>query len=196
MALDPAKTAVLSLDLQEGIFGLVPGAAVVLPNAAKVVEGARQGGFRLLHVGLGFEPGYPEVSPRNPRFTRMKEQGAFVKGSDSARIHSALLKPGDTVIYKQRVSAFSDNTLHMVLQAQGIEHLVLFGVATSGVVLSTLRRAADLDYQCTVVKDACFDRDEEVHRVLTEKVFIPQATVVTAQAFLAENASVPRKSND
>lgn len=60
----------------------------------------------------------------------------------------------------------------MILRANQIQHLVLTGVATSGVVLSTLREAADKDFQLTVLKDACADRDEEVHRILTEKVFV------------------------
>jgi hypothetical protein len=37
-----------------------------------------------------------------------------------------------------------------------------------------------------VLKDACFDADQEVHRVLTEKVFPSQATVVTVDEFVAD----------
>ncbi|MEU8230952.1 isochorismatase family protein [Actinoplanes sp. NPDC048967] len=55
-------------------------------------------------------------------------------------------------------------------------------MATSGVVLSTLRQAADLDYTLTVLADACLDADPEVRRVLTEKVFPQQADVVTVAA--------------
>jgi nicotinamidase-related amidase len=183
MKLDPKKTAVLSLDVQEGILGFVPGAEASLPNAAQVVEAARKGGFPIIHVGIGFEPGYPEIAPTNKRFGMVKERGIFIKGSDSAKTHPSIFKPGDTVIYKHRVSAFAGNSLRMILRSQGLENLVLFGIATSGIVLSTLRAASDLDFQCLVVKDACFDRDEEVHRVLTEKVFAAQAEVITAKEF-------------
>ena len=56
-------------------------------------------------------------------------------------------------------------------------------------MLSTLRHAADSDYELVVVKDACADIDEEVHRVLIEKVFPRQATVVTtAELAAAVNA--------
>ncbi len=190
MKIDPQKTAVLSLDVQEGLLGFVPGAAACIPNAAQVVEAARKGGFTLLHVGIGFEPGYPEISPANKRFAMVKERGIFIKGSDSAKTHSAIFKPGDTVIYKHRVSAFAGNSLRMILRSKSIENLVFFGISTSGIVLSTLRLAADLDFQCFVVKDACFDPDEEVHRVLTEKVFPAQATVITAKEFQAEYAGL------
>jgi nicotinamidase-related amidase len=56
---------------------------------------------------------------------------------------------------------------------------VLAGIATSGVVLSTVRQAADLDLGLTVLSDGCLDADEEVHRVLVEKVFPQQAVVTT-----------------
>jgi nicotinamidase-related amidase len=91
---------------------------------------------------------------------------------------------------KQRYSAFSENSLHLILRAKGIEHLVLFGISTSGIVLSTLCQAFDLDFQCTLIQDACFDPDAEVHRVLTEKVFAAQARVMTAEEF-ARDAGAP-----
>ena len=183
MQLDPQETATLSLDFQDGIFGFMPAAEAVIANAAQVVETSRKNKYSVIHVGLGFEPGYPELSSQKSRFAIIKDHGLFIKGSASAQIHKAIFTAGDTTLYKQRYSGFSENSLQMILRAQGIENLVLFGISTSGIVLSTLRRAFDLDFHCVVVKDACFDPDEEVHRVLTEKVFLSQATVVTTKEF-------------
>jgi nicotinamidase-related amidase len=87
-------------------------------------------------------------------------------------------KAGDVVVAKRRVSAFTGSDLEVVLRAKEVQHLVLTGIATSGVVLSTLREAADKDYQLTVLADCCADADEEVHRVLTTKVFPRQAEVM------------------
>jgi nicotinamidase-related amidase len=78
------------------------------------------------------------------------------------------------------VSAFAGSDLELVLRGRQVDHLVLTGIATSGVVLSTLRQAADLDFELTVIADCCCDGDDEVHRVLTEKVFPRQADVVSA----------------
>jgi nicotinamidase-related amidase len=183
MKADPKKTAILSLDVQAGILGMVPGSEIALPQGTLAIETARKAGISVIHVGIGFEPGYPEISPNHPRFSMLKERGLFIKGTPSAEIHPAVFKTGDLLIYKHRVSGFAGNSLEMVLRSKGIENLILFGFATSGIVLSTLRQASDLDFKCTVIKDACFDRDEEVHRVLTEKVFVGQATVFTAQEF-------------
>jgi nicotinamidase-related amidase len=90
------------------------------------------------------------------------------------------------VVTKRRVSAFSGSDLEVVLRSQNISHLVLSGIATSGVVLSTLREAADRDYQLTVLADCCLDADEEVHRVLLTKVFPRQADVIQSQAWIAQ----------
>jgi nicotinamidase-related amidase len=186
MKLDPKKTALLTLDLQNGIFGFVPAAEAVIPNAARAVEFARKKQFQIIYVGLGFSEGYPEIPDTESRFQRLKQNNLFVKGTPSAEFHSSIFRPGELVVYKQRVGAFSENHLHLILRSRGIENLVFFGISTSGITPSTLRRAFDLDYRCIVLKDACFDPDPEVHRVLTEKIFPSQATVLTVDAFIAE----------
>jgi nicotinamidase-related amidase len=93
--------------------------------------------------------------------------------------------PSDVVVTKRRISAFAGSDLEVLLRANDIRHLVLCGIATSGVVLSTLREAADRDYTITVLSDLCADRDPEVHRVLLEKVFPRQARVVTSAEWIA-----------
>jgi nicotinamidase-related amidase len=95
------------------------------------------------------------------------------------------------VVVKRRVSAFTGSDLDVVLRGLGADTLVLTGIATSGVVLSTLRQAADLDYRLTVLDDACLDADPEVHRVLTEKVFPRQAAVRTVAHWTAELDGAP-----
>jgi nicotinamidase-related amidase len=98
--------------------------------------------------------------------------GSFADDAPAARINERVApESGDIVVTKKRVSAFAGSDLDMVLRAQGVRHLVLTGIATSGVVLSTLRQAADLDYALTVLRDGCADGDPEVHLILLDKVF-------------------------
>src|ERR1017187_3911418 len=125
MKLDPKKTALLTLDFQKGILGFVPGAEAVIPNASRAVEFARRKQFLIIHVGLGFSEGHPEISDTNSRLKRVKENNLFVKGTPSAEFHSSIVRPGELVIYKQRISAFSENPLHLILRSRGIENLVL-----------------------------------------------------------------------
>jgi len=93
--------------------------------------------------------------------------------------------PGEVVVMKRRTSAFAGSDLAEVLRGGRIDTLVLTGIATSGVVLSTLRQAADLDYGLVVLADACADGDPEVHRALTTKVFPRQAEVSTVDEWVA-----------
>lgn len=184
--LDPGSAAVLALDCQNGIFSMVQGSSRILQPAGKVLEAARTKRIAVFHVGLGFRPGYPEIHPAHPTFAALKQSGRFILGSDSAASPEPVSpNEGDIVVHKHRVSAFSGNDLEMLLRAKGITQLVLFGVATSGIVLSTLRQAADMDFHCMVVEDCCFDADEEVHRVLTNKVFPRQAKVVRSGEFVS-----------
>ena len=64
-------------------------------------------------------------------------------------------QPEDVVVVKHRVGAFSSTDLDMILRAKGVDTLVLTGLATSGVVLSTVRQGADADYRLVVVADCC-----------------------------------------
>jgi nicotinamidase-related amidase len=85
------------------------------------------------------------------------------------------------VFTKLRVGAFSAPGLADFLASAEIDTLVLAGVQTSGVVLSTVREAADRDYRLIVLRDCCADPDADVHAVLVGKVFPAQADIVEAR---------------
>jgi nicotinamidase-related amidase len=187
LSLDSHTSSLLVMDFQTTIVeGFAPDKDGLLSRTASLIEAARTAGMKIVYVVVGFRPGYPEVSPRNQSFGAIRETGRFLEGSSGSEVHSAVApKPGDIVVTKHRVSAFLGTDLEVVLRANGIETLVLAGIATSGVVLSTIRHAADADYRLVVVEDCCADRDPEVHRVLTEKVFVRQATVTTSAEVVA-----------
>ena len=182
LALAPSRTALLVMDVQSGIVELLAeGRDGLLARTAELLAAARAAQARVVYVVVGFRPGYPEVSPNNLSFGSIRESGRFGPGAAGTEIHPAVApRPDEVIVTKHRVSAFAGTDLDMVLRANAIDTLVLAGIATSGVVLSTLRHAADADYRLVVVEDCCADRDAEVHRVLCEKVFPRQATVTRA----------------
>jgi nicotinamidase-related amidase len=186
ITIEPSRTAVLAMDFQADIVARVADQAPpALERAAAVLAAARKARLPVIYVVVGFRPGYPELSPRNPNYERITQSKSFVSDPPGSDIAPAVAPaPGDPIVVKHRVSAFSDTDLATILRAKGIDTLVLFGIATSGVVLSTVRHGADADYRLVVIKDCCIDGDEEVHRVLTEKVLARQATVVTASEII------------
>jgi len=181
---DTARTAVLSMDLQTAIVSIyTKDQPDLVTRAAGVLKKARDLGLSVFHVQVGFRRGLPEISPRNLLFSSIKNsvQHRQVFEGPGGAIHPAVAPQGeDIVITKHRISAFAGTDLDMILRAKGIETLILFGIATSGVVLATLLHAVDADYRLIVVKDCCADADPEVHRSLTEKIFPRLASVVTA----------------
>lgn len=180
-------TALLVMDLQNGIVArLADQSAPLLDTLERVIEEARAREIPVIFVRVAFRPGTPEVSARNQGFSSLKGDARMDETSDATSIHPRLTpRDGDVVVTKRRVSAFSGSDLDVVLRSLDVDHLVLSGIATSGVILSTTRQAADLDFRLTILSDACADADPEVHRVLTEKVFPRQATVVTSAEWMA-----------
>jgi nicotinamidase-related amidase len=176
------------MDVQQGVVDRVGGGGGVLDRLATAIAAAREAGVPVVFVRVAFRPGFPEVGPSNRRFGAIAKAAgvAFTVDSPATQIHPAVApRPDEPVVLKKRVSAFTGSDLEVLLRSQRTTRLVLTGIATSGVVLSTLREAADRDYELIVLADACADADPEVHRVLTEKVFPRQADVITVEEWAA-----------
>ncbi len=180
------RTALLIMDVQQGIVDRYGSDSGYLARLADAAGAARTAGVTVVYVTVAFRPGYPEVSQQNKSFSAVAGTGRFTDGDPGAAIHPAIAPvPGDLVVTKRRVSAFTGSDLEVLLRAGGAGNLVLAGIATSGVVLSTLRQAADLDYRLTVLEDGCLDPDAQVHEVLMRKVFPRQADVTSVADWIA-----------
>src|SRR5712692_7402478 len=185
---DPARSAVLSMDYQAGIVSIyAKGQEAMLARAASVLQEARRAGMLVIHVQVGFRPGLPEISSRNLLFGAIKaspQHQMFFRG-ESGAIHPGVAPEGDDIVVtKHRVNAFAGSDLEMILRARDIDTLIVFGIATSGVVLSTVLHASDSDYRLFVIKDCCADLDQELHTCLINKLFPRQATVLAAEELL------------
>ncbi len=182
------SSALLVMDMQQGIVARLDPDGTVLARCTAAVDAARRAGVPVVFVRIAFRPGYPEAHPDNAAFGTLRDRvgEAMTVHGPQTQIHAALAaRPDDLVVVKKRVSAFAGSDLSLLIGALGARHLVLCGLATAGVVLSTVREAADRDYVLTVLADACGDADPEVHRVLINKVFPRQATVVTVADWAA-----------
>ena len=187
-------TVLLLMDFQVGIverFGNddLP----TLRVARSALDAARSAGVAIVFVRVAFREGAPEVSARNVAFAHLAGSGMLTEQDVGTRVHPSLApRPGEIVVTKRRVGAFTGSDLDVVLRALDADHLVLAGISTSGVVLSTLRHAADEDFRLSVLADACADADVEGHRVLIEKVFPRQAHVLTVGEWIASLAGPSR----
>lgn len=182
METNKQKAALLVMDMQSPMVSMVPGGKTFTGNVAKAIANAREKKIPVIYVIVGFRQGMPEVSPDNKGFASRKESMAKINMEEWMRIDSSVAPLADEIIVtKRRVSAFAGSDLEVVLRSQDIQHMVLTGISTSGVVLSTTREAADKDYLLTILSDGCADPDTEVHSVLMSKVFPRQADVITVE---------------
>jgi nicotinamidase-related amidase len=198
-AIDPSHTAVLSMDCQAGIVSIYTrdGKDAFLIRATSVLNHARITGMTIIHVQVGFRHGLPEVSPRNALFGAIKssEQHQQLFREPHGTIPEAIAPQNDEiVITKHRVSAFAGTDLAMILRANEIDTLILYGIATSGVVLSTLIEAADADYRLAVISDCCADLDAPLHDCLIQRFFPTRGTVLSSEAFLNVSLSKAKQS--
>ncbi|MEV7938137.1 MULTISPECIES: cysteine hydrolase [unclassified Kitasatospora] len=191
-AIDPARTALLLMDFQPAALGAVPDPEGLLARAGEALAWARAHGTHVVFVRVAFaEADLAAVPARNKAFARVAEAGHLADGHPATAVHESLeIREDDVTVRKTRFGVFaSDTDLRAELRGRDVDTLVLAGLSTSGVVLTTLRQAADEDYRLFVLADATADPDPEVHRVLMEKVFPRQAWIV-ATADLAA-LSVP-----
>ena len=164
LSFDRNKTAILIMDYQNRQLSNFSDAFrdELLAKANTVLAKARREGVSVIYVEVRRGERTPETE-----------------------IHPAVTPQSrEIVVTKSRVGPFSTTNLDEILRKQGIGTLVLMGISTSGCVLSTVRWAADIDYQLIVLSDCCADQDDEVQQVLMGKVFPRQASVVTSQEFL------------
>lgn len=172
-----SRTALLLMDLQ--VHHLERLTDDYLPRAVHALETARAAGVPVIHVTLRLRAGHADAHPRNKIFGGLPSH-LFTADDPGAAIHPDVAPAeGELVVHKNRVSAFAGNNLQQLLAAQDIDHLVLAGIATGGIVLSTALQAADLDYRVTVLSDACADPSETLHDTLITEVLARRGEVAT-----------------
>lgn len=188
MSTNNQGTALLVMDMQTAIASRLPQGSPLVANLQQTIAAARNAGIPVMYVRVVFRPGFPEVSAANKSFSALKQGGMPLTTADAVTEVMDELKPqeGEVVIMKRRISAFAGSDLEVLLRGMNIKHMVLTGIATSGVVLSTIREAADKDYEMTVLSDGCADSDQEVHDVLMNKVFPRQADVMTCAEWIGK----------
>jgi nicotinamidase-related amidase len=170
------------MDFQAGIIGRLDEPDALVERAAEAIALARRAGVQVGYVRVAFTVDDLGSFPPTSRMGALVASAGDALRDDSPNtaIDERLApQDGDIVVRKVRVGAFSTTDLAEQLGERGIDTLILAGISTSGVVLSTVRDAHDRDYRLVVLSDACADTNPEAHRVLMEQVFPRQADVIT-----------------
>ena len=182
-AIDPVKTALLVMHYQTDITRLFSEAApALLANTRQLCDAARSAGMQVYFAQIRFSPGYPEVSPLNKNGMGIRDLGLFTSDEIAPELAR---RPSEPLIVAHRASVFFGTDLALRLSASGVDTLIMAGIASTGVVLSSVAHASDADYRLYTVKDCCFDPDEVVHEHLFSTAFASRTTVLTLAEALA-----------
>ena len=179
------RAALMVMDYQAGIIGMLSNGDELVAKAAQAIGVARAHGAHVIYVRVAFtDEDVAAIPQRNKGFSSLKGSGRdFGLNSPATAIDPRIApEQGDLVVRKTRVGSFSTTDLAAQLQRRGVDTLMLAGISTSGVVLSTVRDAADRDYRLFVLADACADPQSDVHVRLMESVFPRQAEVIPVSA--------------
>lgn len=182
LQIDPSRAALVVMDYQNGIVGMVDNGDELVARTAELIRSFREHGGTIGYVRVAFADGDLDDVPATSGMARNitpERRESMHADAPATQIHDAIApQPGDVVVRKQRVGAFSTTDLHEQLRARGIDTLLLAGISTSGCVHSTVLDAFDRDYRVIVLADACADPDAEAHRFLLEHVFPKRGEVL------------------
>jgi nicotinamidase-related amidase len=179
--LDPSRTALLVMDYQQGILNRMEDPDALAAKARAAIDTMRGAGATIGYVRVAFTEEDLEAMPDGAPMARVKAMPAGSMGADSPATQvdeRVAPQEGDIVVRKTRVGAFGTTDLDEQLRARGVDTLVLAGISTSGVVISTLTDAHDRDYRLFVLTDATADPDAELHASLIGGYFPKRAEMI------------------
>ncbi|MEV4604207.1 MFS transporter [Amycolatopsis sp. NPDC049253] len=184
--LDPARTALLVMDYQAGIVSRVADDEALVDRVGTAISDVRAHGGHVGWVRVGFDDAEFDAIPSTSVFARMvtpESRAVMHADAPATQIDERLSpQPQDVSVRKIRVGAFTTTDLDTQLRGRDVDTLVLAGISTSGVVLSTVREAMDRDYRILVLDDASADPEPGTHEFLTGTIFPKFATVLDVDA--------------
>lgn len=153
---DPAHTALVVIDVQNDLC--LPAYGPMIARLQRLLDAARAAGLFIVYIQNSVLPGLsnsPAEVARRQKLSLPVE--VTVAGSAGEQIVAAISpKSGEVTVRKHRLNAFAGSDLEMLLRNQGIETVVITGVATHGCVTGTSYAAQGLNYYVVVVED-CVD---------------------------------------
>ena len=174
------RTALVLMHLQDDITTLFPVGDMTpfIARCAQAIETCRRAGVRIFFVNIKFSEDYREISARNRNGMWLKSMGSFRHGKVTPQIN---LHEADVVLEAQRINVFLGTALEAHLRAANIDTLIMGGVTTSGVLVSSLPHASDLDYRVLAIRDCCYDPDSVAHEAIFASAFSTRAEIISVQ---------------
>jgi ureidoacrylate peracid hydrolase len=201
--IEAARTAHVVVDLQNGFMAEgaaveVPTAREIVPNVNRICAVLREAGG--INVFLRYTHDPAEQQPWTTRYGEYLSaersalhQKTFSRGAESWQLWPMLeVRPNDLVVDKTRFSAFVPGTcaLHDLLEARGIDTLIVTGTLTNVCCESTTRDAMQRNYRVIFVADGNAALTDAEHNATLCNMATLFADVMTTAEVLAVLAAV------
>jgi len=185
--LDPRGSALVLIDLQNGIMPLAKGphsVDTVLLNAAALTRRARDLKIPVVLVRVGWMAGYPDVPSQ--KVDQPLNVPPRALPDDWFTLAPALeAAPDDIQILKRQWNAFFGTELDLQLRRRGVDTIILGGISTNLGVESTARAAWETGYHTLLAEDACSAvHGAEAHRFSIETIMPRISRVRTTREIL------------
>lgn len=197
-ALNGRKTALVVVDMQnyfvaDGMPGCAPEARTIVPNINRLAQATRMAGGTVIWIQTEALIGDPEDWANRKEATSAarwaKRQSLLARSGDGFAIYPACeVLPEDKIAIKYRYSAFIPypSELDGQLRKDGIDTLLVTGVATSTCCESTARDAAMWGYRTIMVSDGNADHTDALHNHTLGKFLVTFGDVQTTDELLAK----------
>ena len=200
--LDPARTALVAIDLQHDF--LAPGAPLespdgraMVPSLNRTVQSCRDLGIAVFFTAHVHRPDGTDMGRFADLYPPIAQRQALIEGTAGAALYAEVdRRPDEPLITKHRYSAFYGTDFETQLRGRGIDTLIAAGVTTEDCVHATIRDAMFRDFRTGVLSDACATYDHpdlghgamsatEVHAATLVVLAQSTADVLTSAEFLA-----------
>ncbi len=206
-AIEPRKTALLSIDMQNSEWtaartaqAMLPGSAtahkrhileriqtVLIPNQQRLQATARKAGIEVIYTTI---ESYT-LDGRDRSLDHKISNLFHPKGSWDAQVIAEVAPmPNDIVIPKTASGIFNSTNIEYVLRNLGIEYLIIYGICTDQCVECAIRDAADRGFMVTQIEDACAADEERRHLVSIDQMKGHYCRTRTTDEIIAEIAAV------
>ena len=195
--LDPGKTALAIVDMQnfymkEGASSYCEHAQAIVPNVNRLADAVRRFGSPVIWLrNVTNAENFKSWSHHYERMSQTRidiRKRELAKDGDGFKFwHEMDVRETDRKVEKARYSAFIPGTsnLERILGENGVDTLILCGVATNVCVESTARDAMMLNYRTLIVEDACAANSINAHETSLNTLYLNFGDVQTTDAVIA-----------
>ena len=188
LKIDPRRTAVLLLDVQQDLVDITPGLKQnrVIENMAGVLKAARRRKLPVIHITASVRADFLDLPKDNPLWDGLRKKRQLIIGTKGAAIDRRV-KPlrNELVLNKTCVDPFLTTNLGQALQNADANTIILMGLWTNYVVEATARHASDMGYRVFLVREACASNTVENHEFALNRILPTICYVVGVQDVLA-----------